>query len=699
MTHMYILLPFLAPPATFLSLSLQLQQFQSSRILAASQPSSARITLLKLTLLSQRIGMSGPPSAPRVDDADPQVEYPSMASLIEGLEHPTANESSGEDRTLEEIQQISQDPVRERAWTRFMRTVVAEARRELPSMGNLLSDEQINDVGIRASDQTLDVLRSNWAYGQFLQNVVEEPAPTFTAVNYLRLAVQALQLRVSGALQSKDRERARTRNLSEEVKKLKEVNESLAAESAGLRQEILVLEAACDAGKVVPAARTEPRVGTSQVPTSPDDPLPGIEHARGTSRLTPASASVEGGGPNPMLLARTRALNKPAAFDGDRTKWTTFESRMKTYLRMTLPMYETEEDRVEVVLSFLEGLPFDLLRLRVERNAPDRITTATQAMDYLRETFYPHDELIKARSSIASMVMKEGDRFEEFYAQFRKAAAQLGYPEPIQLDMLQDKLASRIRRQLAGNWSFQSLAEAADKARAIDHDQRTLFENKAEARNATTKVNKNPEGRGATPAAKPAPAARTPNPAGPSPRVELSAGERERLRSEGACFHCQEKGHLVALLPEPREQEGSCGYNYDYGGEGGSREGRGAVGIVRGVIGLGKSLASVKRRRPRRRKKDPTTEVDSKWGIPLGEQLQFNCIVSSESGKSREMVLVDPGATAEVTIDPSLVKELGLFRTTLPRRMNVRLADGTKSPYRISEGAELTLQMGVRRRK
>ena len=124
-------------------------------------------------------------------------------------------------------------------------------------------------------------------------------------------------------------------------------------------------------------------------------------------------------------------INKPTPFDGDRKKVESFIQECRVYLQVNKAVYNTDEARIAFILSFMkekEALKWKLTFLRSITNADgDLVFPSTKEfMDYIADYFTPTLQTQEAIHQLA--LLKQGKKTaEEIVTEFRLLIAHAGY--------------------------------------------------------------------------------------------------------------------------------------------------------------------------------------------------------------------------------------------------------------------------------
>jgi macrodomain Ter protein organizer (MatP/YcbG family) len=244
-------------------------------------------------------------------------------------------------------------------------------------------------------------------------------------------------------------------------------------------------------------------------------------------------------------------INKPTPFDGDRRKVHSFIQECKVYLAVNRNVYTTDEAKVAFVLSFMtvkEALKWKETYLTsITSSAGDIIFPDIQTFWQLLEQYFkPADRVQDATDKLS--ILKQGNRpAEDLVTEFRLLASQAGMTDTTGPDNLH--LIRLFRNALNTNLAKKILfSENVPKTikdwmeRAIQYD--------TNYRMAMAILGK-PTNGGRTSYSQPRKIhERDPN----AMDVDvMSTEKRTALMKKGACFNCEEPGHIARDCPKKKK--------------------------------------------------------------------------------------------------------------------------------------------------
>jgi hypothetical protein len=252
-------------------------------------------------------------------------------------------------------------------------------------------------------------------------------------------------------------------------------------------------------------------------------------------------------------------INKPTPFDGDRKKVHSFIQECKIYLAINRKVYATDEAKVAFVLSFMtekEALKWKETYISsiTDTTGNIKFPTIQTFWSLLDEYFKPADRVQDAVNKLS--LLKQGNRpVEEIVTEFRLLAAQAGMTDETNADNLH--LIQLFRNTLHPNLAKKILfSESVPKTfkgwmdRAIQYDTnyrmamailgkpvnggRSSFTSASASTFSQSKRNQE---------------YKDPN----AMDVDaMTTEKRTALMRKGACFNCEEPGHLARNCPKKK---------------------------------------------------------------------------------------------------------------------------------------------------
>jgi macrodomain Ter protein organizer (MatP/YcbG family) len=248
-------------------------------------------------------------------------------------------------------------------------------------------------------------------------------------------------------------------------------------------------------------------------------------------------------------------INKPTPFDGDRKKVHAFLQECKVYLAVNRRVYATDEAKVAFVLSFMtekEALKWKETYISSITNSAGEIVfpTIKQFWDLVEEYFKPADRIQDANDKLS--ILKQGNRpVEEMITEFRLLASQAGMTDITASDNLHliRLFRNALHPTLAKKILFSENVPQTIKEwmnRAIQYD--------TNYRMAMAILGKPTNGARSTSTSTSYQARKIHDHKDPNAMdVDLMTTEkRTALMRKGACFICEEPGHLAKNCPKKK---------------------------------------------------------------------------------------------------------------------------------------------------
>ena len=259
-------------------------------------------------------------------------------------------------------------------------------------------------------------------------------------------------------------------------------------------------------------------------------------------------------------------INKPTPFDGNRKKVESFVQECKVYLHINKAIYNTDEAKIAFILSFMsekEALKWKLTFLRSITNREGDLVfpTIKVFMEQIADYFTPTQQKQEAVHQLA--LLKQGKKTaEEVITEFRLLVAHAGYAVETPSDHLHliEKLQSVLNPLLVKKIMLldtppDTINDWVKKAIAIDGQYRMTMD--VLNRKANEGRNRNDD--------KPD-KSKWSNYFDKKKRREekdpdamdvdaMTTEKRNALMKKGACFICEETGHLAREHKEYMEKK------------------------------------------------------------------------------------------------------------------------------------------------
>jgi hypothetical protein len=220
--------------------------------------------------------------------------------------------------------------------------------------------------------------------------------------------------------------------------------------------------------------------------------------------------------------------------DGKDPKYEHWERKMKAKLLRDGPVVlPSAQEELDYVFLRCAGQAADYLNTRLQANDKNKISTAEEALAFLRSVFTDRRQREKARVALQSLRYTANTDFAAFRAKITQLLLEAEVDESEWSERLWIALPPLLKRQVRSMYDssppFSELCQEVDSAVALEQQiyaQRQVSGPKATGREAAA---------GST---KPAASKTT------TPKAE--GGNRPERR----CFHCDKAGHLIAYCPE-----------------------------------------------------------------------------------------------------------------------------------------------------
>lgn len=234
---------------------------------------------------------------------------------------------------------------------------------------------------------------------------------------------------------------------------------------------------------------------------------------------------------------------RPEEFHGDRSKFTSWQSQLHTFIALNSSRFASDQDRVLYAISTIRGEAYPYVQAIADsiRGTPSLELLNFQAfMHFMERTFGPIDPVGDAQRALKGVKQAEGQMVEAYAAEFRRWSGLTQWDSRVLMDMFRDGLQRHVRVLLIHEPQVYTLEDFMRQAATIESKWRTA------AQDPST-----------TPAAPPtnnaqsasAPVASDPNAMDigrmrlDEAKKKLSPTERERREKEGACMKCGKGKH------------------------------------------------------------------------------------------------------------------------------------------------------------
>jgi hypothetical protein len=297
-----------------------------------------------------------------------------------------------------------------------------------------------------------------------------------------------------------------------------------------------------------PSQITAPRRQSPHRKTNPIMPSRPSEAPSGLTHTTNTSGS-----------SSSRPLRVPDPPEFDNKSSVSF-SQWKVKMRIKLFTSGDYEDRSEqakldYILSRTGGSVFERLLMRMpdSPNHSLRFLTAQECLDQLNDWYGDRHKQARAYTEFENLAQNYNESFEDFLTRFQECSAYMGLSDEHEMQKLQHKLNSRYGQRINDGTYYASLKDVIRRGDALD--AHFIFQDAQKKpvdrerrpprqRNASTSSTSSyGSSRSST-----SNASTTASSVTALPR--LTDELRQKLRAEGRCFRCREKGHTSFNCPK-----------------------------------------------------------------------------------------------------------------------------------------------------
>jgi len=270
-----------------------------------------------------------------------------------------------------------------------------------------------------------------------------------------------------------------------------------------------------------------------------------------TTQKTPEAAVTS---ENRIETPKEIGINKPTPFNGDRTKVHSFIQECKVYLAINRRVYTTDEAKVAFILSYMtekEALKWKETYLMSLTNDEGDIIfpTIKEFWNLIEDYFKPADRIQDATDKLS--ILKQGNRpVEDMITEFRLLASQAGMTDNTSSDNLhlirlfRNALNPTLARKILLSESVpKTFKDWMDRAIQYDTNYRMAMAiiGKPAHGGRSTSTSFTPR--------------RTYEHKDPNAMDidAMSTEKRTALMKKGACFNCEETGHLARNCPKKKK--------------------------------------------------------------------------------------------------------------------------------------------------
>ncbi|ETW82568.1 hypothetical protein HETIRDRAFT_316111 [Heterobasidion irregulare TC 32-1] len=295
--------------------------------------------------------------------------------------------------------------------------------------------------------------------------------------------------------------------------------------------------------------------------------------------------------------------NKPKDFDGTRSKYREWIYECHMYILANPIKYNTDKDKTLMVLSYMREGTASLFAQKYYFDRELREYKATETRktwgtfkDFLKELAAAFkDESLKQKARQKLFTMRMGKRSaDKFVTDYLMTAGESGFDLESTVDYFRRAIHPEILKQI---YRLPDMPTTMDDwvkyTRRFDNQWRELQSIKSSVPSASVRSN-NPFRYNSSNAPSSMNNSVVPM-AVDTVRTTLTDKERNRLRMEGGCFYCRQKGHMANQCPvrgSSRVYEGSARYVQQSSGTVGNRSAQTSGRMGSGGSGYGRALST-----------------------------------------------------------------------------------------------------------
>lgn len=246
----------------------------------------------------------------------------------------------------------------------------------------------------------------------------------------------------------------------------------------------------------------------------------------------------------------------------DELSFETWETRMRNKLDANSASFGNERIKLSYVESRLGKQPADRVSARMDNTSAQAYTSSQELMDHLHIMYLDAGATEKAKTKFKSMWMSKDEDFQKFYTNFLHTAAKAGITEEKD-DMvyeLNERITLNLREKaIALKISKPTLNEFATFLKEADYSLKQIAAKQARFGNNKTSIltsyNRNDSPRTTT--------TRATTPRADKVILTTEKADRQRpkydsatkqiLSDKGACFKCEQTGHMARFCPVKAE--------------------------------------------------------------------------------------------------------------------------------------------------
>jgi hypothetical protein len=284
--------------------------------------------------------------------------------------------------------------------------------------------------------------------------------------------------------------------------------------------------------------------------------------------------------------SRSAKIRDPPEFTGDGTKdklpFIDWHAAVLRKLNGNADHFSNEEGRIAYVLGLVVAPAARHTTPRSRPSAPNCYQTVSDVLEHLTSIYDNPARAREARAEFGKLEMDKGARFHTFYSEFLRLVAEGKIIDRDLVEELNEKITIPLRNAVMREYLSNPTLEDFAKYIAQVDSEKHLINVKTRA-NPTAANAKNPghsNGRGISRTGTPAAStSSTPGFAGTGTKVSGTAGStsppgaavtssgadrkrptysdtrKQELSRLGACFHCEQPGHMTKFCPNRKINE------------------------------------------------------------------------------------------------------------------------------------------------
>jgi hypothetical protein len=231
-------------------------------------------------------------------------------------------------------------------------------------------------------------------------------------------------------------------------------------------------------------------------------------------------------------------------FSGDRGSFDSWRDKVYDKLSNSAAQYPTEQQRIAYIRSRTDGVAYQQIRAQCRPDHPRSFQSAEDALEALEKIYGDKHKRKRAINELRTLRMGR-KTFDDFYADFARCAAEVGYAEDAMIPLLENAISNDLARQVIGLQKPADFYDLVDFYRDVDHEMRDYERRLPSHVVGTARTNQQYE--------KSRPR-QTPFGSRSEGYVPRSV-DRALLAQHGRCYKCGEHGHRIHECANPQMKE------------------------------------------------------------------------------------------------------------------------------------------------